>query len=801
MVKVWFKIFYRNSMKNWLNIMVNIFGLTLGLAGLIFVLLYMNDEESYNSWNPNKDNVYRIANKLQNGEVWQVATTAEHAYFLSDLPEVTETMMVTPFYRERLTKANGKTQFEKKVLYVEPNFFDFFPFEAVQGSHAQFSAAKNNIAIVEKIAEQFFGELNPIGQSIEMEGQQFTVNMVYKKPPNSHYSPNFVVQFSEDLEPNWGNYNKELFCKIEPGTDMVLLKSKMDSILINRFYIPTAENNGTTLDEYINAYGIITVVPELLADLRLHHEAQASSPEGIGDYQLLMILLGLSVLLILISAVNFVNLSTASAAQRAKEVGVKKTLGLSKSQLTFQYLLEIVLQGVIALILALIIVEVLLPYFNAFIDKELVLTNSKILLNVGFITVFVSFVVGLIPAIYLSNFKVVEVLKGNFSRSKRGIIVRNAMLGLQFLISGFFLIGVMVIYSQVHFMMTEDAGFNKEQVLVVSLNGSENGFKKYQLARKVLAQSAHIVDVSGSLFVPGHGYSSGTNFEHNDQTFNAASNAVDLNYLDFAEIKLLKGRKFSSDFSADTNKNILINETAAKLAGIYDDPVGKKVDLGWDVGKNMNVIGMFQDYHVNGFDQEVYPMFMVTWDSFEWLSEWISLVQIKVKPGHMEEAIAEIETFWTEELEPGYPFTYSFLDDDFAENYESYEQQQTMFSILSIVVIITSLLGLFALSTLSIHQRFKEVAIRKTLGASVQEIVYQLMKGFLIITAVSLLILLPVSYFVMENWLSNFVYRIDMPIWPYLVAPITLVILVMMVVGIKALNATKVDLIKYLKFE
>tara|TARA_R110002050_G_scaffold20348_1_gene57620 strand:+ start:7563 stop:9968 length:2406 start_codon:yes stop_codon:yes gene_type:complete len=801
MVKVWFKIFFRNSMKNWLNLLVNIFGLTLGLAGLIFVLLYMHDEESYNSWNPNKDTVYRISNRIKSGEVWQVATTGEHAFFKSDLPEVTETMMATPYYRERLAKANNKTQFEKKVLYAESNFFVFFPFEPVNGTYVKFNEAKNNIAIVEKVAEQLFGDLNPIGQTIDMEGEQFLVALVYKKPPNSHYSPDYVIQYDEELEPNWGNFNKELFCKVVPGTDMVLLQVKMDSILMQRNFIPTAEDFGISMEEYINTYGTQSAIPELLADIRLHHIAPAASPEGIGDYQLLLILLGLSILLILISAVNFINLSTASASQRAKEVGVKKTLGLSKIQLAGQYLLEIVLQGVIAFVLALIIVEILLPYFNEFIDKELVITSASIIATVGIITLVVSVLVGLIPAVYLSNFKVTEVLKGNFSRSKRGVIVRNGMLGLQFLISGFFLIGVLVIYSQVHFMMTENAGFNKEQVLLVSLNGIENSYPKFQLAQKVFANSQHVEDVSGSLFVPGHGFSSGTNFQYKENSFNVASNVVDFNYLDFAEIKLIKGRKLSHDFASDTNRSILINETAAKLAGIYDDPIGKEIDLGWDVGKGMKVVGMFQDYHVNGFDQEVYPMFMVTWESFDWVQNWIGTVQFKVKPGHTQEAIAEIESFWVDELEPGYPFTYSFLDDDFAMNYESYQQQQTLFSILSIVVIITSLLGLFALSTLSIQQRFKEVAIRKTLGASVQEIVYQLMKGFLIITAVSLVILLPVSYFVMENWLSNFVYRIDMPLWPYLVAPLSILVLVMLVVGIKALNATKVDLIKYLKFE
>lgn len=801
MVKVWFKIFFRNSMKNWLNLWVNIFGLTLGLAGLLFVLLYLNDEESYNSWNPYKDTIYRISNRLPNAEVWQVATTGEHAYFVSDLPEVTEAMMVTPFYRERLAKANNKTQFEKKILYVAHNFFNFFPFEPLQGSYSKFNSAQNNIAIVEKVAKHFFGALNPIGQTIEMDGVQFQVSLVYKKPPNSHYSPDYVIKYEGELVPNWGNFNKELFCKIQPGVDMALLQLKMDSILIKRHYMPTAETHGITMEEFVNTHGVITVEPELLADIRLHHIAPAASPEGIGDYNLILILLGLSVLLILISAVNFVNLSTASASQRAKEIGIKKTLGLSKFQLAIQYVLEIVTQGIIAFVLALMMVELLLPYFNSFIDKDLVLNNGSVLARVGIFTLIVSLLVGIIPAAYISNFKATEVLKGNFSRSKRGVIVRNSMLGLQLLISGFFLIGVLVIYSQVHYMMTENAGFNKEQVLLVSLNGIDNSFKKYQLTQKVYANHRHVEAVSGSLFVPGHGFSSGTNFQYQDVSFNAASNVVDFNYMDFAEIKLTKGRKFSRAISADTNRSIMINETAAKLAGIFDNPIGKKIDLGWDTGKGMEVIGVFQDYHVNSFDQEIYPMFMVTWESFDWVEDWIGTVQFKIKPGHMQEAIAELETFWTEELEPGYPFTYYFLDVEFAKSHATYVQQQTLFSILSIIVIITSLLGLFALSTLSIHQRFKEVAIRKTLGASVHEIVYQLMKSFLIITAVSLLVLLPISYFVMENWLSNFVYRIEMPLWPYVFAPITLVVLVMLVVGIKAVNATKVDLIKYLKFE
>ena len=328
-----------------------------------------------------------------------------------------------------------------------------------------------------------------------------------------------------------------------------------------------------------------------------------------------------------------------------------------------------------------------------------------------------------------------------------------------------------------------------------------NQYDKYKLAKQVLIQDANIEDISSCLIVPGFGYISGTNFVYGEHSFNASSNAMDASYLEFAGVNLLKGRYFSSDRASDSSHNIIINETTARLAGLYDDPIGKKVSLGWSDSLQLTVIGMVKDHHINGFDQEVYPMFMVNWENYDFVKDWLGYVQIKVKPGQTEEALATIEEFWINELEPNYPFTYHFQDEQFALNYESYQRQKSMFLILSIVVIITSLLGLFALATLSIQQRFKEVAIRKTLGAPVKEIVFQLVKSFLKITVIASVVLIPISYYAMQNWLSNFVYRIDMPVWPYILTPLVLLALVFIVVGSKALNATRVDLIKYLKFE
>lgn len=803
MIQTWFKIFFRNSKKNWLNLVINISGLTLGFAGLLIVLLFLRDENSYNDWNESKDNIYRSAHILPSGDVWDVSSAIEGPLYKEAIPEVQDFMMVMGRYSAKVVKYNNKPHFFKKLVISDNKYFNFFPNEFVKGTPKTFAENQNNCAISEKAAEQIFKGEDAIGKALYIDELIVTVTGVFKNEKNSYFEPEIVIQFPERMvNSSWGNYNYQLFSKISAGADIQKIEKIIDQIYIDNKHKQAAERNGISIEEYGEKYGFVTTKLEKLSKVRLYHIAPDAGPEGAGNYQLLMILLSLSVLLIVISCVNFINLTTASASQRAKEVGVKKTLGVLKTSLIGQYILEVLLQGFIAIIIALVLVELALPYFNDFMDKDLSIFDGNVLMTIVLIAILVSILIGSIPAIYLSNFKVIEVLKGNFSRSKKGILVRNAMLALQFLISGFFLIGVLVIYSQINFMVNKDAGFNGEQIVVVKMNERENKYRKYELAKQLLIKHPNIKEVTSSLFVPGEEYVTGTGLEYKDESITVAANISDFNYLNFAEIKIIKGRGFDRKYAQDTIKNIIINEAAAKALGIYDDPLEKKVNLSWKPkGENMNVIGMVKDYHIDGFDSNIYPMMFVSFDSFRFTRRWIENIQMKIKSENITETIAYIENYWKENVEIGYPFEYEFLDKKFAKTYEKYKKQQSMFLILSIIVILISLLGLFALATLTIQQRLKEVAIRKTLGASVKEIVIQLVKSFLKITSIALLFLLPISFYFMQNWLDNFVYRIDMPIWPYIVAPIILLILVFSVVGIKAFNATKVDLIKYLKFE
>jgi putative ABC transport system permease protein len=806
MLQIWFKIFFRNQQKNWLNTLINISGLTLGLAGLLIVLLYLNEEKSYNQWNSNKEDVYRANIKRpKTGTVWFTVNAGMYLTYPKEIPEVTEALMVRPFYRSRVVQFNDVFEFTDKMISTDPQFFNFFPFEIIEGSIQKFAETRTHIALSEEYAKRIFKGEKAVGNSVKIDGNSYLVTCVYKMPKNSHQEPHLLIQFEEDFEMNWGNHNNEVFFRITRGTDLAALKQKMNQIIVDKVYKQAAEENGITVEEFEKRYGIPTVLLDKLDTMYLHNTAKRAGPSGTGNYQLLMVLLGLSILLIVISCVNFINLSVASASQRAKEVGVKKTLGLSKKQLLFQYVFEIIFQGIISFILALIIVELALPFFNEFVQKEISILHTNSLTTLFIVAILISFFIGSIPAVYLSNFKAIEVLKGSVSKSKRGNLARNIMLGLQFLISGFFIISMLIVGNQINYMMNKELGFDKEQVIAVDVYNIKDAYKKYKLAKDILSKNKNIKDVTSSMFVPGDGAVSSTDLKHkiNDISFNSGTNLVDYNYIDFAKIKVLKGRNYSEDIASDTINKIIINETAAKKLGIYNDPIGQILGLGWieDHKPGLEVIGMIKDYHFDGFDTEISPMHLLLWDRFDFAKSWLPAVQFKIKPENIDKTIAEIENFWRLHIDAKYPFSYQFLDAKFAKTYEKYQQQQTLFLILSILVILISLLGLFALATLTIQQRLKEVAIRKTLGASVKEIMFQLLKSFLKIVVIASLILIPIAYYFMQNWLNNFVYRVDMPMLPYIITPIILIVLVFVVVGLKAYKATKIDLIKYLKFE
>ena len=803
MLQTWFKIFFRNSKKNWFNILINILGLTLGFAGLLLVLLFFNDEQGYNASNPNVNELYRVLHKMENGEIWESSTKVEGPKYLEDIPEVTAYYLSTGWYEDSVVKIGAKQVYTRDMLRGNASFFDLFPFKILEGSAVAFKALPSNAAISEKQAKIYFGNSSAIGKTMEFKGRSYVITTVYKIVGKHYFMPQVVTQFKETTEGHWGNFSNDLFVKTTSGAALEEINKKANAVWYANAIVPMAKKEGLSPEAYIKKYGV-TIILEPLKDIRLKTIANQAGPEGKGNYQLIIIMLSLSVLLIIISCVNFINLSIASASQRAKEVGVKKTLGLSKSTLTRAYALEIIFQAGIAFLLSLLLVELILPSFNDFMDKEISILQAQILFNMAFIALLVSIVIGYIPAIYISKFKAVEVLKGNVSRSKQGVFARNSMLGIQFLISGFFLIGSLIIYNQVRYMMHKDLGFNGDQVIMLSMNASKNRYKNYELAKRELIKHPNIEAITSNSFIIGGGSSMTTNIANKDVSVQTHVNAMDYNYLQTMNVRLLKGRFLEENKASDTIKNVIINETLAKAFQIYEDPIGKRItsDFNSDTIKgSLEVVGMIKDYHVLGLDSKIPPTMLYHWNTFNWMKQNLWQMQFKIKSNSISETLKYIENYWNKHIEQGYPFHPQFLNKRFARTYAKYQKQKTLFLILTTVVILISLLGLFALASLTIQQRLKEVAIRKTLGASVKEILFQLMKSFLKITLIASFILIPIAYYLMEIWLEDFVYRIDMPLLPFILTPIVLITFVFVVVGFKAYKATKIDVINFLKFE
>ncbi len=803
MYQIWLKIFFRNSKKNWLNILVNVFGLTLGFVGLLIVLLFLNDEENYNTTNTNVNEVYRVLHKMSDVDVWNVSPSPEGPLFKEEVPEITDYYLSETSYRSTVVKIGGEQIFTTKILTGEPEFFNFFSFKIIEGSTDKFKEVRNHIALSENTAKTFFDESSAIGKTLQINGKTFIVATVYKIIGKHYFMPNIILQYEKQQENTWGNYNYNLLIKTTKNVNLKSVSEKVNNVFFKYKIKPQIKELGVSLDVYTAKYGKTTVILDPLKDVRLKTIAANAGPEGKGNYQMILILLSLSILLIIISCVNFINLSIASATQRSKEVGVKKTLGLSKFTLTNQYTLEIVLQGIIAFILSLLIVELLLPSFNNFMDKDISILNLAILTKIGFLAILVSLIIGLIPSIYLSSFKAVEVLKGNVSKSKKGVLSRNIMLGIQFLISGFFLTGSIIIYQQVNYMMSKDLGFKGDQIVEININDRNNRFKKYLVAKQELIKHPNIEAVTSNSFtIGGRGGNSSTNIRYKELNVQTNANAMDFNYLDVMNIPVLKGRALEENRASDTIRNILINETLAKAFNIYENPIGKKISLGWIKGedKNAEVVGMVKDYHTLGLDEEIPPTFFLHWNT-SWAKGTFSRIQVKIKPNNVDKTLVYLEQYWNRNIQQGYPFTYTFVNKAFAKTYKDYQKQQALFFILTLIVILVSLLGLFALATLTIQQRLKEVAIRKTLGATVKEIMFQLMKSFFNIALISSIILIPIAYYLIQGWLDNFIYRIDMPFIPFIITPIILTALVFVIVGFKAYKATKIDLIKYLKFE
>ncbi len=562
-----------------------------------------------------------------------------------------------------------------------------------------------------------------------------------------------------------------------------------------------AKEEGISVEEYTEKYGTIKVILDSLEEYYLHG-TKVTFPEGKGNYQLLMIMTGLSVLILVLSLVNYINFATANTIRRAKEVGVRKIIGATKSKIVNQFIFETAIITFISILLSLAIVELLLPYYNDFVNRSLEMQGSQFFIQIVVIFITVVILAGIFPALYVANFEALKVLKGNFSRSKSGVWLRNGMLVIQFAIATLFIVGSYVVYQQVNYMSNKDLGFNGEQVLEITYRnqGNDNLFGKYLTVKNELLKINGVEQVSGSAFAFGWGANSSTNFNYESKSVQAQNMAVDFEMLDLMNIKILEGRNLSEKLASDTLTTMLVNKKFVDEM-MLENPLGTIIQSGWSDDIKLEIVGIVDDFNLYGLQSEIPPMVFVHFRTVSWMIYNMNDVYAKISSENMEQTISDIEKFWQKNVDKEYPFEYDFVDKSFARTYQEYVKQKNLFFVLNAVVILIALFGLFALASYSIQRRMKEIAIKKALGAETKTLLKSLTKQYVILCIIGFLIALFPTYLLLEKWLSNFAFRVDVSFVPFIIGFVVLLILTLIIVLSKAYQATKVDVLKYLKYE
>ena len=814
MLQNWLKVAFANYKKNWLATVINITGLTIALSVFVLVTLFWNSEASYESWVPNKERTFvvehgRNKNDKDDFMGFMSVSNVALANVARNIAEV-EAAMSYSTDRNVLLSNNVKTITVEKPYVAENNFFDFFPLPLLQGSYHNCLKDENTIAVSENVANQLFGNTNVIGKHLSSKsmGRNFIIGAVYKFPETkTAIMPDMVIPYTKneymDMQNNYNSYNSMLMLRLKNIKDIPTVCHKIKIGYYDNLAIPNMlkYEKGKTAAQLRK-----TSVVELLRIDKTNLKGKTEwlmFNENKVDVKLLYILGGLTLLLLILSIVNYINLNTSIAIKRAKESGVRKALGATKKQIVKQLIIETTIICVSAFILSIILSHVLLPHMSQVLNFALPTHTSWLFyLAMLCITLVIAIICGIIPAFYIGNFKAVEVLKGNYAKSKSSTWIRRTILILQLTISSFFITCGIITYKQVSYLINKNLGFKGEQVVIVTYaDFSNTSPQKYNLAGNLFKKIQGVKYISTADMAPGVRTTNMNKATFENKHFETYYSRIDYDYFNILNIKLLSGRYLSPKISADTISNCIVNNSFIKEMHLTpEQAVGKTITQN---NTNFMIVGVVNDFHFKGFDEKIKPtiFYNYLYLKSKGITPHVFRFLVKIYADNIPNTIKQMEKTWTADIEKDYPLQYEFVDKQFSKYFEKSQRQLNIFFTLTIAVLLVSLLGLFALSSFMIQQRLREVAIRKTLGAESKELIFKLTKNYLILAATGVLISIPFAYYFMNKWLSGFAYRIDMPWLPYMLSFILLLALTFAVVSIKARAATKVKVIKWLKYE
>lgn len=757
MIKNYFKIAFRNLWKNKGYSAINIFGLAIGLATCLLITLYVVNELSYDRYNEKADRIYRINSDLRfgGGDLHMTQTSDMMGQLLKkDFADVEEYTRVYTSGGDKLIKKGEEFIDEPRVANADSTFFNVFTLPAIEGETKTALNEPGTVVVTESTAKKYFGSTNVLGKNIEVKNGDgnsttpYRITAIIKDiPRDSHFNFDFLFSM-KNADYQWGqltSHNFHTYLLLKPGTDYKAFEKNFE-LYIDKYVLPYAQQfiKVKSIDELRKSGNKIeySLIPLTKIHLYSDYSYEITPP---GNIQYIYIFSAVALFILIIACINFMNLSTARSARRAKEVGIRKVLGTERKTLITQFLVESTITALIALIIAVALAYFVLPLFNDIAAKSLSigdLVNKKILPFIILLPLVVGLLAGSYPALFLSKFKPIIVLKGGGANGFKKSNLRNALVVFQFATSIMLIVGTIIVYSQLKYIQTTKLGFSKDQVLIIdrtyALNNNVQAFKNDVLAMPGVSSA------TVSSFLPV------SNSSRNDNTFSKdavmdAKNGIDMqvwgvdyDYLKTMGMEIAKGRNFSKNFGTDSNA-VLITETTARLLG-YDDAVGKRIyaPTGLPADKNLQpleIIGVVKDFHFESLRQKLGPLCMR-------LANSTGLVSFKITAANAAQVISQAEKRW-KAMAPGMPFSYRFLNDSFNDMYRSEQRAGVIAVVFAILAILIACLGLFGLATYMAEQRTKEIGIRKVLGASVSNVAMMLSKEFLWLVLIAAVLAFP----------------------------------------------------------
>lgn len=798
MLKNYLKIAWRNLLKNKTFSIINISGLAIGLSCFLLIALYVLDEVSFDRFHEKADRIYRIHSDIRMGGSdlkLAVASDPMGATLKKDYPQVEEYVRLYASGGSKLIKKGNEFIDEPKVVHADSTLFNVFTLPVVSGDPKTALNEPNTVVISRSVATKYFGTADAVGRIIETDDNTSTLYkvtaVIEDMPKNSHFHYDFFFSMDNVRYP-FGNYlshNFHTYILLERGVSYKAFEKNLAQY-INKYILPQAQHlmQIKSMDDFEKAGNKLAY--SLMPLTKIHLYAESFPELGVnGNIQNIYIFSVVAIFILLIACINFMNLSTARSSSRSKEVGIRKVLGTGKTSLIQQFLTESTLMAIFSLLAAVAIVWMVLPLFNEISSKTLTiesLLSYRVLPILILLPVIVGLLAGSYPAFYLSSFQPIQVLKGKAGAGFKRDVLRSSLVIIQFAVSIFLIIGTIIVYKQLNFIQTTRLGFNKDQLLVV--NGTS------ALGNNVTAFKNEVLNIPGVVRGSVSGYLPVADSWRNDRTyskeavmtgangFNMQTWTVDQDYITTLDMEIIAGRNFSREFGSDSSA-VVINQTTAKLLG-YENPVGKILYAPNENGEPpamFNIIGVVKNFHYESLRHNIGPLCLV-------LGNTSGTAFFKVQTKQIPSLVKQIETKF-KGMAPSMPFSYRFLDESFDNMYRTEQRVGKIALSFAVLTIFIACLGLFGLATYMAEQRTKEIGVRKVLGATVTNIVNMLSKDFLKLVLIAAVFAVPLGWWIMNLWLQDFVYRINIQWWIFPVAVGFAVFIALFTVSFQAIKA------------